>query len=110
MPTKKKKKLTRTTHYGLSGTTGIATDDKGAMVAHLTMSYGNNDKEMVFVVPDVAAFNVWERMPKKEAERRKLSPIKCTYCDKPAVRLDHSWPYVIGRTACADHLECYDAD
>lgn len=105
-----KKKKAKETNYGLSGNSGLLTDDKGTVVMHLNMPYGNNDENTVFVVPKGAEFDSWRRMTKEEAKKQGLTPIKCSYCKKPAVRLDHSWPWMMGTTSCKDHLDRYDAD
>ena len=105
-PSKKTAKKVERTSYGLTGNTGIIRDDSGAMVMHLNMPYDSNDK--VFI-GDYQSMS-WERVSKEKAKKNKLTPIKCSYCAEPAVRLDHSWPYMSGMTSCASHLDRTDAD
>lgn len=50
----------------------------------------------------------WFRGTAEEAAKRGLRVIRCNYCDKPAVTLDHSYPYQTETTACQDHLKEYD--
>jgi len=99
---KKTKKKTPTLS-GLTSTTGLM----GGGI-HINAPYIVEDDKTVFV-GDYDEMS-WERMSVSEAKKKKLSPIKCSYCAKPAVRLDHMWPYVSGTTSCHDHLDRYDAD
>lgn len=104
----KPKAKAKKTQYGIAGDSGIITDEAGGLVMHLNAPYGNKDEDTVFVA--TADGMSWRRMKKDVAAKKKLSPIKCSYCAKPAVRLDHSWPYLVGTTSCADHLDRCDAD
>jgi hypothetical protein len=104
----KAKPKAKKTQYGIGGESGIITDEAGGLVMHINAPYGNRDEDTVFVATDEGMS--WTRMKKDIAAKKKLSPIKCSYCVKPAVRLDHSWPYLTGTTSCADHLDRLDAD
>lgn len=99
-PSKKTAKKVKRKSYGLTGNTGVIRDDSGAMVMHLNMPYDSNDG--VFI-GDYQSMS-WERVTKEKAKKNKLTPIKCSYCAEPAVRLDHSWPYLSSMTSCAQHL------
>lgn len=79
--------------YGLTGDSGFIGD------CHFSAPYDCNG--MVFVEHD----NWWKRMDKKEAKKKGLKIIKCEYCDKPAVSLDHHWPYMSDTTVCAKHFK-----
>jgi hypothetical protein len=46
-----------------------------------------------------------ERMPIKEARRRKLIIVQCSLCDKKAVRLDSRFPYFWNNNRCDKHLK-----
>ena len=82
--------------YGLSGSSGMV---GGGL--HIAASYDCNG--MVFVeVQDEDVGLWWKRVAKEEAEEGKI--IKCSMCDKPAVSLDHYWPYYTERCLCADHF------
>ena len=83
--------------YGLSGNSGFVSEDK-----HVAASYDSNG--MVFVeVDDGHGGTWWRRIARKEAEDRGLSIILCSMCDKPAVSLDHHWPYDDDLNRCEKH-------
>jgi hypothetical protein len=50
----------------------------------------------------------WFRGTPEEARKRGLKVVSCHYCHKPAVTLDHSYPWQTEYTACEDHLKEYD--
>ena len=79
--------------YGLTGNSGLTG------WGHVSASYDCNG--MVFVETD----DYWKRMPKEEAEKQGLKIITCSYCDKPAVSLDHHYPYMADQNLCAEHYE-----
>lgn len=105
-PSPKTAKKVERTSYGLTGDSGIIRNDAGRMVMHISMPYDSNDG--VFI-GDYQSMS-WKRVSKEKAKKSKLTPIKCSYCAEPAVRLDHSWPYMSGMTSCASHLDRTDAD
>jgi hypothetical protein len=82
--------------YGLTGVHGFV----GAGI-HLSANYSSGD-DTVFV-RDEEEWDMWERINTKDAKDRNI--ITCYYCDKPAVSLDHSWPYLQEHTTCAEHWE-----
>jgi len=84
--------INKLSKYGLTGDCGFISPN-----IHVNANYDCNG--MVFVETD----DYWERMPKKEAKKKGLKIIKCSYCDKPAVSLDHSWPYLQDETTCKKH-------
>lgn len=45
----------------------------------------------------------WKRMTKKRAEREGRTIITCCKCSRPAVQLDHHWPYMSDYCLCAEH-------
>jgi ribosomal protein S27AE len=57
---------------------------------------------MVFVVAE----GNWDRAGWRRVKRgkaRKADIIRCSYCGRSAVLLDHSWPYCAEATVCARH-------
>jgi len=54
----------------------------------------------VFVVSGIQEES-WQLCPESEAEGKRV--IVCTHCDKPAIQLDHFWPYYSDHNLCAFH-------
>jgi len=82
--------------YGIKGNTGLGV---GGMF-HVSAPYDNNGK--VFVRVDHPEWGeVWERVDADKADPQRV--IRCVMCDKPAVSLDHHWPYYSDMNRCADH-------
>lgn len=79
--------------YGITGDHGFF----GSI--HLSAPFDCNGK--VFVEDG----EYWKRVTKREAKKKGLRVIHCSECDKPAVRLDHLWPYENKMTACAEHCK-----
>jgi len=60
------------------------------------------DSVKVFVsVPHKKHGKVWKRVRVAKADPRCI--IRCDMCDKPAVVLDHLWPYHSEMNRCSDH-------
>jgi len=84
--------------YGIKGNTGLGV---GGMF-HMSAPYDCNG--MVFVEKEHEEWGtVWERVDSDKAEGRKI--ITCFMCDKPAVSLDHLWPYHSEMCRCAEHFK-----
>ena len=82
--------------YGIKGNTGLGV---GGMF-HVSAPYDSNGK--VFVRVDHPEWGeVWERVDADKADPQRV--IRCVMCDKPAVSLDHHWPYYSDMNRCADH-------
>ncbi len=96
--------------YGLTGNSGL-----GALgMFHIGLPYDCNGKVFVewkfrhkFLSGNTEEWEGWKRMALKRAIKEKRKIIKCNYCDKPVVRLDHLWDYHDELNACEDHLEAY---
>lgn len=59
---------------------------------------------LVFVVTEDEDGNEWwNRISKEIAERDGMKIITCCKCNKPAVQLDHLWPYYDDQCLCEDH-------
>lgn len=99
-----KNKLTK---YGLTGNSGFGTGlkldgIKGAW--HVSANYAANGENKVFVMWNYKdGISSWKRMTIKRAKREGRKIIPCCQCDKPAVTLDHCWPYLVDRTFCSKH-------
>jgi len=92
-------------NYGLTGNNGLGVGGN----FHVSMPYDSNGK--VFVITKLKeklpsgkfyTYESWKRIDKKKAKEKDI--IRCTFCEKPAVRLDHLWPYHSEMNACEDHL------
>lgn len=69
---------------------------------HVNAPYDCNG--LVFVEDDDPDYGqVWSRIKKDQAEREGMKIIKCSKCTKPAVQLDHLWPYYDEQNLCEDH-------
>lgn len=77
--------------YGLTGDSGLVGD------VHLNACYDANGK--VFV--DLHGH--WKRTTLKQAKRYGWQVIPCAQCDKPAVSLDHLYPYHAENNKCRKH-------
>jgi hypothetical protein len=89
------------TKYGLTGNSGFV----GGF--HLNANYaageGNVFQKAQLEMYPGEFVDHWERVKTEDANPDKI--IKCYNCNKPAVTLDHSWPYLQEKTLCA---ECFD--
>ena len=99
---KSAKKMGQIGKYGITGNTGLGIGGN----FHVSMPYDSNGK--VFVKCEIndgsgATFDSWKRVNPDKADQKKI--IRCYFCDKPAVRLDHLHPYHDETTACKDHLD-----
>lgn len=95
--------------YGIKGSTGLGVEG----FFHLSAPYDSNGK--VFVqytyrrsyVKDgeklVEEMDSWKRMTLAKAKKEKRTIIPCSMCDKPAVSLDHHWPYENLFNRCKKH-------
>jgi hypothetical protein len=79
------------TGKGLNGMTGLYPG------GHIPMRFSNNG--MVFVDDGYH----WKRVPEAEADPEKI--IRCSHrgCNKPAITLDHYYPYYRDDNKCEDH-------
>lgn len=91
--------------YGITGNTGLGIGG----LFHINMPYDSNGK--VFVKwtykqklsgGKIEKFDSWKRVDKNKAKEQDI--IQCSFCDKPAVRLDHLWPYYSEMNACEKHI------
>jgi len=91
--------------FGIKGNTGLTGNKNG--IIHVNANYSSNG--MVFVVDcedENDTFGMsWERMSLEQAKHDGRQIITCHYCEKPAVSLDHSYPYLQGATTCKEHHE-----
>ena len=80
-------------YFGLTGNSGLVPG--GHIGATYSAGRGN-----VFV--EVEDF--WQRVKKSEVTPG-MNIVKCRLCDKPAVSLDHYYPYDIQFNRCEDHID-----
>lgn len=97
----KAKKAGIVDEYGLTGKTGII---PGLGIAN--MNYSATPGKVF--VRDRGQDYGWFRCKEEEAIQNNYHIIRCNYCQKPAVTLDHSYPYQMEYTACAEHKNEYD--
>ncbi len=65
---------------------------------HISSNYSNNG--MIFVDED--GRGLWERKPLEEViDKSKI--ISCCQCERPAITLDHFYPYHIEMNLCEEH-------
>jgi len=92
--------------YGLTGNSGLGIGG----FFHISMPYDSNGK--VFVVVKLKeklssgkfyTHESWKRVDMKKA--KEVDIIRCAFCNKPAVRLDHLWPYYCETNSCEKHLD-----
>jgi hypothetical protein len=51
-----------------------------------------------------AVYDNCDPMLVADARKQRLRYERCTHCKKPAVRLDHHWPYSQANNRCIDHM------
>jgi hypothetical protein len=98
------------TKIGLTGNSGMfpcTTSSNGKNVEsvgflHISAPYDSGNGRVFVETKDH-----WERVTQFDAKRYKRRVISCAYCDNPAVRLDHLWPYHAEMNACREHLDWY---
>jgi len=97
--------------HGLKGSSGIGV----CGLLHVNAPYDSNGKVFVeweyrYKFPDgkIDKYDGWKRMSLERALKEKRKIIKCFRCNKPAVRLEHSYPYMVELNACEDHLDTSD--
>ena len=92
--------------YGITGNTGLGIGG----LFHVSMPYDSNGK--VFIVQKleeklsdgrIGHYESWKRVDKDKVGNNEI--IKCSFCNEPAVRLDHLWPYYNEMNACEKHLD-----
>lgn len=84
---------------GLTGNSGMIPG-----LGHINAPYSAGP-DNVFIYSDDAPME-WKRAPLKQAEENRI--IRCRFCSKAAVILDHHYPYHKDRNACDEHRDAYD--
>jgi len=99
---KKNKQISK---HGLTGNTGLGVGG----FFHVSMPYDSNGKVFVVVklkekLPSGRFYTheSWKRVDIKKAKEADI--IRCAFCNNPAVRLDHLWPYYCETNSCEKHL------
>jgi hypothetical protein len=92
--------------YGIVGNSGLGI---GGFL-HVSMPYDSNGKVFIkytykhkFTDGNIEEFDSWKRVDINKAKEKDI--IKCFFCEKPAVRLDHLWPYYCEMNSCEEHLD-----
>jgi len=92
--------------HGLTGNSGLGVGG----FFHISMPYDSNGKVFALCklkqkLPDgkFETHESWKRVDKSKAKEKDI--IRCAFCEKPAVRLDHLWPYYSELNACEDHID-----
>ena len=92
--------------HGLIGNTGLGVGG----FFHVSMPYDSNGKVFVVVkskekLPSGKFYTheSWKRVDIKKAKEGNI--IRCAFCNNPAVKLDHLWPYYCEMNACKKHLD-----
>lgn len=84
----------------LQGNSGFVQQPNGSVI-HVNAPYGAEAGSVFVDLGDER----WERMDRQEAEASGAKVITCTYCGKPAVMVDHCWPYLVESTVCQRHKD-----
>lgn len=90
---------------GLTGNSGWLSPN-----LHVNAPYSSNGGVFAEVWDRRFRIMSWRRVTRAEAKRKKLRLIPCAHCRGAAVRIDHSWPYMVGMNACKRHLDAGCAD
>lgn len=95
--------------YGIKGSTGLGVGG----FFHVSAPYDANGNVFVehtykrsYVLDGkklVEKNDSWKRMTLAQAKKQKKRIILCCMCDKPAVSLDHLWPYEVLYNRCKEH-------
>lgn len=82
--------------FGITGNTGLGV---GGMF-HVSAPYDSNGKVFVWEQQHDGG-ETWYRVESDQADPAHI--IRCSMCDKPAVSLDHLWPYYVEMNRCKEH-------
>lgn len=86
------------TKDGLTGNSGFGVLNM-PFATHVSASYAATKKKCF-----VASRNTdWRRMTLARAKKERREIISCSYCRRPAISLDHFWPYHSEVNHCAWH-------
>jgi len=88
--------------------------EKAGGMIHVCLHYKTEEKKCFIEIPASWRFGldhegVWRKKVLLErALAQKLKIIECSYCRKPAIRLDHLWPYHSEMNSCREHMEAWE--
>lgn len=91
------------TKDGLTGNNGFNVLNL-PFIAHVSASYAAMNGN-VFIETGEDNVPEWERVTLEQAIKQKSKIITCSYCQNPAISLDHFWPYHSEMNYCADHKQ-----
>lgn len=90
------------TKNGLTGNSGFGV----VPGIHINANYAAvKGKCFVEVEENGDLTGAWKRTTVKCAKEKGWRIIKCSYCNRPAISLDHCWPYLTEATYCAHHRD-----
>lgn len=97
--------------YGIKGSTGLGVGG----FFHVSAPYDSNGKVFVchtykrkYIQDGVVLteeMDSWKRMTLARAKKEHRRIIPCSMCNRPAVSLDHLWPYEIMFNRCSEHYK-----
>lgn len=91
------------TEHGLTGRSGYLVNNIPSAI-HVSANYAAMDGN-VFVETGEDNVPEWERVTLEQAIKEGKKIIKCSYCQNPAISLDHFWPYHSEMNYCAEHKQ-----
>lgn len=91
------------TKDGLTGNSGIGVENLPG-VFHISANYAAGKKHC-FVLTHLRHRDGprWKRMTLARAKKEKREIMRCSYCNRPAISIDHFWPYHSEANHCARH-------
>ena len=91
------------TKDGLTGCSGVGVANLPGII-HISANYAAG-KKRCFVVTHARRLDgpSWKRMTLARAKKEKRDILRCSYCSRPAISLDHHWPYHSEANHCAHH-------
>ena len=88
------------TKDGLTGNTGLGVS---GVFFHISANYAAG-KGKCFIEKEHKEWGlVWQRMTLTRAKKEGRKIIPCAKCKRPAISLDHHWPYESEYNYCARH-------
>ena len=87
------------TKDGLTGNSGFAVEGLAPLITHISANYASTKGKVFVETRDMG----WRRMTRVAAEKQGKPIIRCSYCKRPAISVDHCWPYLQEATYCGHH-------
>lgn len=77
--------------HGITGNSGIVPG------GHVSANFSAGDGNVFILVEDF-----WKRISKSDL-KPEMKIVECVYCKKPAISIDHHYPYESEFNYCKDH-------